>query len=153
MHRMRSALNVGLGLELNIPDNPQDFSGSLWQPLPAGGVWASLSAHPAYGLFGNLKFTPNASGNDLSGTYLGTIAAPQCESDTQFIKNLVSNAQAYGNNLPYSYPNYVGYMPPGTYNSDSFISGLLRASGVTPPLLFITPNFQVPGYYNPVPIH
>ena len=45
-----------------------------------------------------------------------------------------------------------GYMPPGKYNSNSCVAGLIKAAGDTPPGIFSGGRFQVPGYKNPMPI-
>lgn len=81
-------------------------------------------------------------------------------TDTQAISNLIAADRSYGNNLGYSFPankyyhseSQSGYMTPGTYNSNSYVSGLFKAVNIPLPVLRTNGNFQVPGYSNPVPL-
>lgn len=133
------------------PDNPSDFAGlSGWQKDQYG-TFATLGAE--LGLTGNLNSTPNKSGDRPSnGTFFVTVQPPPGMSDTEFIRRLINAANCYKNNLPYSRPDFPdGYMPPGRYNSNSFVAGVIRAAGARPPTIDAT-WFQTPGYSNPIPI-
>ena len=66
-------------------------------------------------------------------------------TDTQFIQRLLSEFAAYGNNLAYD-PFPVSWNQ--TYNSNSFVSGLIIGAGRSPPNL---PGVR-PGYGNPIPV-
>ena len=72
-------------------------------------------------------------------------------TDCEFIHALIDAAVHYVD-VPYSFPSDLeGTMAHGTYNSNSFVSGLIEAAGGTPPNVEI-PGGQPPGYQNPVPI-
>jgi RHS repeat-associated protein len=131
------------------PDNPEDFANN---PLfrSTCGKLATLGAQPfgsgVIGLFGGLVFEPNWPTDTLSGLqYLTPVAAPVGESDTEFIRALISAAYRYQNNAMYDpFPAAHGF----TYNSNSFVSGVIRAAGGTPPP---RPGYD-PGYERPLPI-
>jgi len=80
-------------------------------------------------------------------------------TDCQFIKNIIAAANRYQNNLRYSSPFISpipgmgdGNMSAFSYNSNSFVSGVISGAGGTPPSLNSGGNFQAPGYSNPLPI-
>jgi hypothetical protein len=82
-------------------------------------------------------------------------------TDCEFINKLIDAARSYDNKTPYSYPRLFwvpgvrdGQMRPGTYNSNSYVSGVLAAAGATLPALRLPmrPWTQAPGYENPLPI-
>ncbi|RNC79862.1 MAG: hypothetical protein ED557_12040 [Balneola sp.] len=82
-------------------------------------------------------------------------------SDTEFITKILDNHSNYidrqevsGNNVPvYSLPTssrtfgIINEDLPNIYNSNSYISGIIRASGANP----IEPDVRTPLYANPVP--
>ena len=99
---------------------------------------------------GNLVYRPNYSGDSECHAQTKTLVqTPNGLTDNQFIINLIQAAASYNNNLPYSFPtNINGAMPPGTYNSNSVVSGVINAAGGTPPSLPVS----TPGYGNPIPL-
>jgi hypothetical protein len=73
-------------------------------------------------------------------------------TDTQFVQNILNASAGYQNDFPYSVPSFSpGYMPPGEYNSNSYVSGVLKAAGAAIPSLNTGGKFQAPGYGNPLP--
>jgi hypothetical protein len=134
---------------LLLPDNPSDFANDpLFQAT--GGKSATLGAQPfgpnVIGLFGGLQFKPNHPGD--AQCYLHDFALvrpPHGESDTAFIRALIAAARRYKNDARYDpFPDPFGL----TYNSNSFVSGVLEAAGATPP----PRPANVPGYDIPLPI-
>jgi RHS repeat-associated protein len=94
-------------------------------------------------------------------TFKQIIATPEGMTDCEFIKKILAAAASHNNKTPYSLPGLFalpgvkdGQMAPGTYNSNSYVSGVLQAAGATPPALNLPsrPWTQAPGYQNPVPI-
>lgn len=76
------------------------------------------------------------------------IETPQGMTDTQFINRIIQAANGYQNNVPYDVrPDFTG-----NYNSNSFVSGVLRAAGGGAPALNTGGAFQAPGYDMPIPI-
>lgn len=130
---------------LLVPDNPSALGGMKSYTL--GGQPSKISG-------GNLVSAPNYPGDSPSNSStLIRVPAPAGVSDTAFIRSLVSASSRYGNDLPYSYPaDRSGAMPAGTYNSNSYVSGVLQAAGATAPALPTNGRWQAPGYANPIPI-
>jgi RHS repeat-associated protein len=96
--------------------------------------------------FGNLIGAPNYPGDNPSKLdNLTEVTAPLGQTDTQFINSLINAAASYRDNAPYS-PVPTPADP--YYNSNSYVSGVLRAVGSQAPSL---PNIQ-PGYSKPLPI-
>jgi uncharacterized protein RhaS with RHS repeats len=130
------------------PDNPADF---VNHPLfrGTGGREATLGGQ-AFGeggaLFGTLYSTPNYPGDRPAGlSNLTTVDCPDRLTDSEFIKALINAAALYGNDAVYDpFPDPFGF----TYNSNSYVSGVIRAAGAVPPTL---PGIQ-PGYRRPLPI-
>jgi hypothetical protein len=98
-----------------------------------------------WGIFGKLESAFNYPGdkpdnlNDLT-----TVCRPEGMTDTQFINKLIDIAQSYKDNALYDpFPDFWGL----TYNSNSYVSGLLEAAGATPPDL----SGIRPGYNQPYP--
>ena len=146
--RLTNPNSYHLALYLN-PDNPCECPG-LWP--------VTLGAQKTGGL---LVGTYNYPGDAFSNaTFIQTVPTPPGMTDCEFIHNLISTAGSYGQNLPYSFPSISiipgktdGVMAPGTYNSNSFASGVLQGAGATPPTLYTSGTaFQMPGYGNPIPI-
>ena len=131
------------------PDNPADFqSHPLFQDT--GGAQATIGAQAfgdGSGLFGRLQGVFNYPGDRPSGLKdLTTVCAPGDTGDTEFILRLIQIAEQYNNRAYYSpFPDSYGV----TYNSNSFVSGLLRTAGAVPPSL---PGLQ-PGYSRPLPLN
>lgn len=68
---------------------------------------------------------------------------PQGQTDTQFIQNFFAVAGGYRDDAPY------WSIPFGPYfNSNSYVAGILRTAGTTPPDL---PGLK-PGYDKPLPL-
>jgi hypothetical protein len=133
------------------PDNSADFTGN---PLFAGSNQATLGGQPGAGAqngnWPNLVSFPNYP-RDNPGSEchpgrlknLTLVPTPAGMTDSQFIRALISEAGSYLNNLPY------GLVPFGySYNSNSYVSGVIIAAGGTPPEL---PKEQ-PGYGHPIPL-
>jgi len=131
------------------PDDKAAMRGS-W-PITLGGQKGSNS---------KLINAPNYPGDALEdATFKQELKPPPCQTEAEFIRNLMNAVHHYQNNLDYSLPNIGwipgikdGAMPPGKYNSNSYVSGLINAAGGTPPNINTGGNFQVPGYANPIPI-
>jgi RHS repeat-associated protein len=108
---------------------------------------------------GQLKSAPNYPGDSKGIVVKQLISTPQGMSDCDFLKELKKSAEKYCNCLTYSKPNLSlipgesdGVMDPGTYNSNSYVSGVIENSGGTPPSLNTGGSWQAPGYGNPMPI-
>ena len=99
-----------------------------------------------FGLFGRLTSEFNYSGDNYEKlSDLQEICPPDGQSDTEFIMTLISKAESYDNTRLYDpFPDPFGF----TFNSNSYVSGILKASGVKPPNL---KGIQ-PGYNQPLPL-
>jgi RHS repeat-associated protein len=148
--------SIHLGLQLR-PDNPADFSSAAgWIRMPDGSLISTLGGQPGGDLgfrnfpWGNLRSARNYPGDFPEHTPIQVRVSPPCGmTDTQFINALIAGASSYGNDLRYNpFPMSVF----GTYNSNSFVSGVLRAAGATPPDLGLQRKLQAPGYSRPVPL-
>ncbi len=131
------------------PDNPQDF---INHPLfsSTNGREATLGGQAfgeGFGLFGRLTSALNYQGDAASNLNdLTQVCRPEGISDTEFINNLINAASSYNNRALYDpFPDPFGL----TFNSNSYVSGVLRATGAVPPFL---PGYR-PGYNRPLPIH
>jgi hypothetical protein len=124
------------------PDDPCHCSGTWPVTLGAQKIGANLVA----------KF--NYPGDAVSNAQFRQVVRPPAGmSDCDFIRALVSAAASYQDELPYSFPKIPsGFMAPGQYNSNSFVSGVLQAVGATPPSINAGGKFQLPGYQNPIPL-
>ena len=133
------------------PDHPEDFP-----DLPSrectclGGKVATLGGQ-AFGSkrgrsFGALWGVFNFPGDDPCKLHnLTKVEPPIGMNDSQFIAALIGAARRYRNDLAYApFPN--GFAD--TYNSNGYVSGLLRAVGASPPDL---PGSR-PGYGRPIPV-
>jgi RHS repeat-associated protein len=142
--------------------NPTSFHAALYlKPDDAchcSGTWPlTLGAQP---IGGKLVGAPNFPGDAFKNAqFQRVVKPPDGMSDCDFIRALISAAASYENSLPYSFPNISlvpgaidGFMEPGQYNSNSFVSGVLGAVGATPPSIFTSPLYQFPGYQNPIPL-
>jgi len=129
------------------PDNPSDFANHpLFQH--SNGQWATLGGQAfgeGWGLFGRLSSKFNYHGdNPQSLNNLTTVCPLGGQSDTDFIRNLINIAHSYDNSALYDpFPDPWGF----TFNSNSYVSGLLNKAGVSPPQL---PGSR-PGYDRPLP--
>ena len=135
-----------------------------------------MSAFPGgenrYSAYGNLLFIPNALGDRIENLEaMIPIQTPGGRSDTEFINELINAADAYGRNTPAPYhpisssdavihtaPHGPGNLPRvTTYNSNSFVSGVFQAVGLSRPSLFRQGiDFFgpiLPLYNHPLPIH
>ncbi len=135
-----------------IPDRPQDFKDRTgWTPGADGKISATLGGQPSSG---NLISSPNNPGDRLEkGAFQQDISAPEGMSDTDFVNRLIGAAGSYKDDLKYEIiPGKEG----GGYNSNSYVSGVLKGAGATPPSLGIprnnrgSPAFQTPGYEKPI---
>ncbi|MEP5764318.1 MAG: RHS repeat-associated core domain-containing protein [Halieaceae bacterium] len=130
------------------PDNPADFANHpLFQH--SQGREATLGGQafgPGSGLFGRLTGAPNYPGDAPSNLNdLTQVCAADGRSDSDLIRDLIKAAESYGDNALYDpFPDPFGF----TYNSNSYVSGVLEAAGVTPPAL---PGIR-PGYGRPLPL-
>lgn len=76
------------------------------------------------------------------------------KSEFHFFNDVAKASNAYGDKLnydlfPVANPNDRSmFVPDDGFNSNSFVSSLLGAVGVTPPAI---PNVNLPGYDRPVP--
>jgi len=136
-----------------IPDNPSDFANfGIFQQT--NGAEATLGGQPggigsgAIGPLGSLVSEANFPGDNPCNLHdLTMVPTPAGMTDTQFILALLSEFAAYRNNLPYDFfPDKSVFGQ--TYNSNSFVSGLLIGAGAVPPNL---PGLR-PGYGTPIPI-
>jgi RHS repeat-associated protein len=121
------------------------------------GQWPlTLGGQP---LNGKLIGAYNYPGDSLANAqFTQVVPTPQGMTDCEFIKALMHASYRYHNNLPYSFPRIGlipflpdGEMAPGTYNSNSYISGILVRAGAMPPII-AGDGFQTPGYENPIPL-
>ena len=132
---------------LLVPNNPSDFANNpLFQAT--NGQLATLGAQafgPGDGPFGSLTSTPNNPADALCHlTAARLVQTPAGMTDSDFINNLIDASNSYNNSLTYSpFPTINS----STYNSNGFVSGILRSVGATPPILTGT----VPGYAYPIP--
>lgn len=73
-----------------------------------------------------------------------------CSKHTQFINRLIKSAGSYQNNLNYDLNPQAGT---NGYNSNSYVSGVIKAAGEVPPALNTNGEFQAPGYEKPIPLN
>lgn len=80
-----------------------------------------------------------------------TLTKPGRHATTRaWLESLVLTADAYGDGLTYT--PFPAQPPTTSYNSNSFIAGLLAATGTSPPnLATVFPAGNYPGYTTPVP--
>lgn len=130
------------------PDDKCNCKGN-W-PMTVGGQKGNDKLVSAY------NYPGDAIGN---ATFTQVVPTPSGMTDCEFIKNILKTSFRYSSNLDYSLPHISpvpfvrdGYMPPGAFNSNSYVSGVLSAAGVPPPVLNTGGQFQVPGYANPIPM-
>ena len=122
------------------------------------GNWPiTVGAQPLGGKLAS--FYNNPGDAIINATFTQLVPTPPGLTDYQFIKMILGASFRYTNNLDYSFPHISplpfvndGNMSAGTYNSNSYVSGVLRRAGVIPPALNTGGRFQVPGYNNPIPI-
>lgn len=132
-----------------VPDNPADFANnSLFSS--SDGTLATLGGQ-AFGsgggpFFGSLYGVANYPGDSIGNlSDLTLVDPPAGMTDTEFINALISTFNSYDNSLWYDpFPDPWGF----TYNSNSFVSGLLDAVGAEVPDL---PGLR-PGYSRPIPV-
>jgi hypothetical protein len=74
-----------------------------------------------------------------NATFTQLVSTPTGMSDCEFIQNLMAAAASYDDKQPYSIPEISpvpfvrdGHMPPGSYNSNSYVSGVIRRAGGAP---------------------
>jgi RHS repeat-associated protein len=168
-----------------IPDRPVDFQGDArfrnWSFGNWGGVVPRVNVCPGTTYMtvgGQLSLQPYISpfgtgverrivtefnyGEDGPADSTWHQIVTSSLSDTELIRAIINAATSYRGNLLYSFPTIFGensgYMAPGTYNSNSFVSGVLQRAMGSAPLLRIpraqdgSLRFQAPGYANPIPL-
>jgi RHS repeat-associated protein len=130
------------------PDSKCDCEGS-W-PLTLGAQKSGDRLVSAINYYGDAI---------ANATFTQTVPTPSGMTDCEFIQNLIFAGARYDSKLPYSIPEigvipFVrdGYMPKGSYNSNSYVSGVLRRAGAALPGLNTRGRFQAPGYLNPIPL-
>jgi RHS repeat-associated protein len=140
-----------------IPDRPQDFTNkSGWNTLSGDKIFATIGAQPGgkagldAGPLGNLKTEFNYSGDQPSHLgFMQAVPTPKGMTDTEFISKLINSASSYKNDKNYDvFPSASS----NAYNSNSYVSGVLKAAGATPPPLRTGGTFQAPGYDKPLPL-
>lgn len=114
-----------------------------------GNRYVVISAGPESN---RLVSSPNRS-SDL-GPQEGAVefAIPKGKSELQYFNDVARADSAYNDKLDYDlFPAQEGqgsiFVPDDGYNSNSFVSGLLGATGVKPPSI----DTNLPGYDKPVP--
>jgi RHS repeat-associated protein len=130
------------------PDNPADFAN---HPLlqHSQGREATLGGQLHRSdklLLGRLVSAPNYPGDAPSNLNdLTQVCATDGRSDSDLIRDLIKAADSYGDDAFYDIvPDPFGF----TYNSNGYVSGVLKAGHVTPPAL---PGIR-PGYNRPLPL-
>ncbi|HHS97404.1 MAG TPA: hypothetical protein ENK08_05820 [Chloroflexi bacterium] len=125
-----------IGLLVGAPNVPllQDQNGDAYVVLSAGPIGGLLVS----------ALNRAADRHDRPNVRRGVVQPPAGMTDTDFILALLAADGRYGDNLDYD------FCPPiqNGYNSNSYVSGLLRAVGATPPGLRGT---RFPGWNQPVP--
>lgn len=119
---------------------------ALSESNPAAGyVGPSLPS-----LYLNSNITSSLRSNIVFGPY--TVTPPNGQTTSSYANILINAANRYPNNyFYYSVPSIPsGYLPTGLYNSNSFVSGILSATGGTVQF-YNFGNYQAPGYRNPIP--
>ena len=156
------------------PDNMHSFRNhDLFKKFGDFAILSGLPDGPenkCSSFFGSLRFAPNLpedrplnlDSNSLNRDTkngkpdLREVRRPAGKSDTQFIQDLIAAAKRYKNNAPY-HPEATGRRLYRTgrpvvqmYNSNSFVSGVIRAAGGVRPAL--PGSNWIPGYDKPLPI-
>lgn len=143
------------------PDNPSQFANN---PLfsATGGQQGTLGGQPDYGSspfwdpFGDLVGKKNYPGDSpgtgpcASNNHLVPVQPPPGMTDSQFINSLINAANSYGNDQPYWVVPEMDSAPwiQPVYNSNGYTSGVIGATGATPPNLPV----RAPGYGVPLPL-
>lgn len=114
-------------------DNPSEFRNNELFANSAGKV-ATLGGQAfggGLGLFGKFKSAFNYSGDSYESlSDMQEVCPPSGQSDTEFIMTLISKAKSYDNTKLYDpFPDPFGF----TFNSNSYVSGILKASSVKLP--------------------
>jgi|GEM_PF-4241257 len=131
------------------------FHGSIWivnNNTYSGGI-STLGGQPALGLTSTslaLTGAPDFPGDLKSVTsqsQMFSIQVPAGQTPSQFASNLTAAAASYQNNQPYSF--FPSISPQTAYNSNSFVSGVIRAAGGAAPDIA---SFSTPGYGRPLPL-
>jgi hypothetical protein len=102
-------------------------------------MFFTLGAGPS--LFGALRSDVNRP-KDTAGGQVSAVVDPGSQGEDAAIGKLLAADANYRDNLPYGSPNI-----PSDYNSNSYASGILRAAGLTVPVLPV----PLPLYTNPIP--
>lgn len=135
-----------------IPNNPQAFTNPQgWSNLGNGYKIATLGGQPGGSTsLGNLVSSPNDPGDSIfNATFLQRVETPKGMTDTQFINRLIRAANSYTGNLNYDLIPQAGT---NGYNSNSYVSGVIKAAGGIPPILDTKGKFQTPGYDKEIPL-
>lgn len=110
---------------------------------------------------GQLVIAKNYPGDSPApggATPILTVPTSSGMTDCEFIRQIIAAGDRYQPfvyGFPYISPipgRLDGGMPPGQYNSNSVVSGLIGAAGGTPPSIDSTAGVQFPGYSSPMPI-
>jgi hypothetical protein len=124
----------------------------------SSGTEATLSAIPRGGLLGGFGGTlvavPNYGKDSPSNLdQLRPASGPDCLTDTQFIQAILAAAARYSNNSRYDPVPSSGLGTFSTYNSNSYVSGVLSAAGGTLPSFPRPPRSgSAPGFDWPLPL-
>jgi hypothetical protein len=147
--RLTNPNSYHLAIELNPDDKNCDLGGIKTLGGQPSGNFAN----------GQLKSAPNYPGDSKGIDARQVIPTPQGMTDCDFLKKLKEASEQYCSCLTYSKPNLSmvpgkkdGAMDPNTYNSNSYVSGVIQKAGGSPPALQTGGAWQAPGYANPMPI-
>ena len=145
-----------LGFELGGPDD--GIANGQWYMVISAGPASNNPFSP-----GNLEDERNRP-SDLPGRNVmfrqvttnsplrySNICGSEAPSDTELINYLRQMPSSYNDSLPYGFPfrlESTGALPPGTYNSNSYIAGILEHIGAYSG----APEEQrFPGFRRPLP--
>lgn len=127
------------------PDNPEDFKNHPYFK-DTGGREATLGGQYERG---KLVSAPNYSDDNPNNlNNLTKIPCPKGLTDTEFINKLINAADSYKNDKAYAAFPVRGWLGGEAYNSNSYVSGVLKAAGATPPIF----GGYKPGYKKPLPL-
>jgi hypothetical protein len=136
--------------------NPDSYHAALYlkpdDPCSCSGTWPVTLGAQKIGdrLVGVVNYPGDAYQNSA---FRQPVQPPAGMSDCEFIRALIEAAARYTALVPYSFPSLPGgAMGPNEFNSNSYVSGLLKAVGARPPALRTLGLFQLPGYQNPLPV-
>jgi hypothetical protein len=129
-----------------FPQMQTDSNGRQYVTFSGGPNYQGTAGSPFLGsLEGNIDNRPSdLASNSANGT-IGFVALPDGTSPDQYISSLIQSTVNYnGNQEDYS----LVPSPPYTYNSNSYINGLMQANGGT---MNVNTNWRYIGSNSPVP--